>query len=254
MGALDAKVAIVTGAARGIGRACAERFAAEGAAVVLADLDAPGGEVAAAGVGASFVRCDVSLRADVERLVEAAVGRYGTLDLVVNAAGMNHRATLLETTEEDWDRVIDVDLKGTFLVGQAAARWMVAAGRPGAIVNFSSVMATLALADQVPYCAAKGGVNQLTKALALALAADGIRVNAIGPGPVLTDLMRVVVHDEEKMGELLARTPLGRVAGCEEIASVAVFLASDAASFITGQTIYPDGGRMIQGFPRRMEA
>ncbi|MDA8033847.1 MAG: SDR family oxidoreductase, partial [Actinomycetota bacterium] len=127
MGALDAKVAIVTGAARGIGRACAERFAAEGAAVVLADLDAPGGEVAAAGVGASFVRCDVSLRADVERLVEAAVGRYGALDLVVNAAGMNHRATLLETTEEDWDRVIDVDLKGTFLVGQAAARWMVAA-------------------------------------------------------------------------------------------------------------------------------
>ncbi len=254
MGALDAKVAIVTGAARGIGRACAERFAAEGAAVVLADLDAPGGEVAAAGVGASFVRCDVSRRADVERLVEAAVGRYGTLDLVVNAAGMNHRATLLETTEEDWDRVIDVDLKGTFLVGQAAARWMVAAGRPGAIVNFSSVMATLALADQVPYCAAKGGVNQLTKALALALAAHGIRVNAIGPGPVMTDLMRVVVHDEEKMGELLARTPLGRVAGCEEIASVAVFLASDAASFITGQTIYPDGGRMIQGFPRRMEA
>ena len=254
MGALDAKVAIVTGAARGIGRACAERFAAEGAAVVLADLDAPGGEVAAAGVGASFVRCDVSRRADVERLVEAAVGRHGALDLVVNAAGMNHRATLLETTEEDWDRVIDVDLKGTFLVGQAAARWMVAAGRPGAIVNFSSVMATLALADQVPYCAAKGGVNQLTKALALALAAHGIRVNAIGPGPVMTDLMRVVVHDEEKMGELLARTPLGRVAGCEEIASVAVFLASDAASFITGQTIYPDGGRMIQGFPRRMEA
>ncbi len=254
MGALDAKVAIVTGAARGIGRACAERFAAEGAAVVLADLDAPGGEVAAAGVGASFVRCDVSRRADVERLVEAAVGRYGALDLVVNAAGMNHRATLLETTEEDWDRVIDVDLKGTFLVGQAAARWMVAAGRPGAIVNFSSVMATLALGDQVPYCAAKGGVNQLTKALALALAAHGIRVNAIGPGPVMTDLMRVVVHDEEKMGELLARTPLGRVAGCEEIASVAVFLASDAASFITGQTIYPDGGRMIQGFPRRMEA
>ena len=254
MGALDAKVAIVTGAARGIGRACAERFAAEGAAVVLADLDAPGGEVAAAGVGASFVRCDVSLRADVERLVEAAVGRYGALDLVVNAAGMNHRATLLETTEEEWDRVIDVDLKGTFLVGQAAARWMVAAGRPGAIVNFSSVMATLALGDQVPYCAAKGGVNQLTKALALALAAHGIRVNAIGPGPVMTDLMRVVVHDEEKMGELLARTPLGRVAGCEEIASVAVFLASDAASFITGQTIYPDGGRMIQGFPRRMEA
>ena len=254
MGALDAKVAIVTGAARGIGRACAERFAAEGAAVVLADLDAPGGEVAAAGVGASFVRCDVSLRADVERLVEAAVGRYGALDLVVNAAGMNHRATLLETTEEDWDRVIDVDLKGTFLVGQAAARWMVAAGRPGAIVNFSSVMATLALGDQVPYCAAKGGVNQLTKALALALAAHGIRVNAIGPGPVMTDLMRVVVHDEEKMGELLARTPLGRVAGCEEIASVAVFLASDAASFITGQTIYPDGGRMFQGFPRRMEA
>ncbi|MFN8484300.1 MAG: SDR family oxidoreductase [Anaerolineae bacterium] len=256
---LQDRVAIITGAARGIGLACARRFAAEGAKVVLADVNMAAGQAAADGIraaggDAAFVACDVSQKAQVETLVAAAVSAFGRVDIVVNNAGLNHKAEFLETTEEDWDRVIAVDLKGTFLLSQAAARQMIWQGGGGAIVNLSSVMAVLALADQVPYCAAKGGVNQLTKSMALALADKGIRVNAIGPGPVMTELMAVVVDSDAKRDVLLERMPLGRFAECDEIARVAVFLASDDASFITGQTIYPDGGRMIQAFPRKMEA
>jgi NAD(P)-dependent dehydrogenase (short-subunit alcohol dehydrogenase family) len=185
--------------------------------------------------------------------VAATVERFGGVDVVVNNAGVNHSADFFETTEEDWDRVLGVDLKGTFLLSQAAAKVMVRQGRGGSIINLSSVMAVLALADQVPYCAAKGGVNQLTKAVALALGHHNIRVNAIGPGPVMTELMQVVVNNEAKRQQLLERMPLGRIAECDEIARVAVFLAGDDASFFTGQTLYPDGGRMIQAFSRKME-
>jgi glucose 1-dehydrogenase len=173
--------------------------------------------------------------------------------VVVNNAGVNHSAKFFDISEEDWDWVMSVDLKGTFLLSQAAARVMVDQGIPGVIINMSSVMAVLALADQVPYCAAKGGVNQLTKAMALALSDYGIRVNAIGPGPVLTELMQRVVHNKEKEAELLGRLPLGRIAECREIATATVFMACDDSSFFTGQCIYPDGGRMIQAFSRKME-
>jgi NAD(P)-dependent dehydrogenase (short-subunit alcohol dehydrogenase family) len=205
------------------------------------------------GGDAIFVRCDVSQKAQVDALVQATVEHYGRIDVVVNNAGVNHSANFFDTTEEDWDWVMSVDLKGTFMLSQAAGRVMVEQGIPGSIVNVSSVMAVLALADQVPYCAAKGGVNQLTRAMALALAEYGIRVNAIGPGPVLTELMQRVVSNEEKEAELLSRLPLGRIAEPVEIARVAVFLAGDDASFFTGQCIYPDGGRMIQAFSRKME-
>jgi NAD(P)-dependent dehydrogenase (short-subunit alcohol dehydrogenase family) len=171
----------------------------------------------------------------------------------VNNAGVNHSADFFDITEEDWDWVMGVDLKGTFLVSQAAARVMVEQQKPGVIVNVSSVMAQLALADQVPYCAAKGGVNQLTKAMALSLIDRGIRVNCCAPGPVLTELMERVVHNEEKHKQLMDRLPIGYIASCEEIARAIVFLASDDASYFVGQTIYPDGGRSIQAFPRRME-
>jgi NAD(P)-dependent dehydrogenase (short-subunit alcohol dehydrogenase family) len=255
---LKDKVAIITGATKGIGRACAYEFAREGAKVVLSGRTVSLGEAAAreicdAGGDAIFVRCDVSQKAQVDALVQATVEHYGRIDVVVNNAGVNHSANFFDTTEEDWDWVMSVDLKGTFMLSQAAGRVMVEQGIPGSIVNVSSVMAVLALADQVPYCAAKGGVNQLTRAMALALAEYGIRVNAIGPGPVLTELMQRVVSNEEKEAELLSRLPLGRIAEPVEIARVAVFLAGDDASFFTGQCIYPDGGRMIQAFSRKME-
>ena len=255
---LQGKVSIITGATKGIGLACAQEFAQEGAKVVLSGRteslgEAAAEEIRAGGGDALFVACDVSQKDQVDALVRATVNRYGRIDVVVNNAGVNHSAKFFDISEEDWDWVMSVDLKGTFLLSQAAARIMVEQGIPGVIVNLSSVMAVLALADQVPYCAAKGGVNQLTKALALALAEYGIRVNAIGPGPVMTELMQHVVHNKEKEAELMSRLPIGRIAECREIARVAVFLASDDSSYFTGQCVYPDGGRMIQAFSRKME-
>ena len=255
---LKDKVSIITGATKGIGLACAEEFAKEGSKVVLSGRTESLGEEAAerirAGGGdAEFVRCDISQNAQIQNLVKKTFEKYGRIDVVVNNAGVNHNANFFDISEEDWDWVMSVDLKGTFLLSQAAAKVMVDQGIQGVIINMSSVMAVMALADQVPYCAAKGGVNQLTKAMAIALGDYGIRVNAIGPGPVLTDLMQRVVNNKEKEAELLSRLPLGRIAECREIATVAVFMASDDSSFFTGQCVYPDGGRMIQAFSRKQE-
>ncbi|GMR10572.1 MAG: SDR family oxidoreductase [Anaerolineae bacterium] len=255
---LKDKVAIVTGSTKGIGVAVAQEFAKEGARVVGAGRTAELGEqvveeIRAEGGEAIFVRCDISQKAQIDDLVAKTVEHYGTIDIVVNNAGVNHAADFFDITEEDWDWVMGVDLKGTFLLSQAAARVMVDQGKPGVVVNISSVMAVLALADQVPYCAAKGGVNQLTKAMALALIDKGIRVNACAPGPVMTELMQRVVHNEEKHRQLMERLPIGYIAACEEIARVCVFLASDDSSYFVGQTIYPDGGRMIQSYPRNLE-
>lgn len=255
---LKDKVSIITGATKGIGLACAEEFAIEGAKVVLTGRSKGLGEDVAAkiresGGDAIFIRCDVSQNDQIQNLVQKTVEYYGRIDVVLNNAGVNHSANFFDITEEDWDWVMGVDLKGSFLLGQAAARVMVDQGIQGTIINVSSVMAVLALADQVPYCAAKGGVNQMTKAMAIALGEYGIRVNAIGPGPVLTELMQVVVNNPEKEAELLGRLPLGRIAECREIATVAVFMASEDSSFFTGQCVYPDGGRMIQAYSRKQE-
>ena len=255
---LKDKVSIITGATKGIGLSCAEEFAIEGARVVLTGRTVSLGEEAAEriradGGDAIFIRCDVSQNDQIQNLVQKTLEHYGRIDVVVNNAGVNHSAKFFDISEDDWDWVMGVDLKGTFLLSQAAARVMVKQGIKGVIINMSSVMAVLALADQVPYCAAKGGVNQLTKAMALALGDYGIRVNAIGPGPVLTELMQVVVNNPEKEAELLARLPLGRIAECREIATTTVFMACDDSSFFTGQCIYPDGGRMIQAFSRKQE-
>jgi glucose 1-dehydrogenase len=246
---LEGKVALVTGAAQGIGFACAQAFAAEGARVVLADVNEERGREAATGLGAAFVRCDVSRKAEVSAAVEKAVKEFGRLDLLVANAGIVHAADFLDLEEADFDRVLAVNLKGIFLAGQAAARQMVKQGGGGAIVNMSSVNAVMAIPNQVPYVVSKGGINQLTKVMALSLAKHRIRVNGIGPGTILTELARTaVLGNAEAERRILSRTPLGRMGEPGEIASVAVFLASDDASYLTGQTLYPDGGRLALNY------
>jgi NAD(P)-dependent dehydrogenase (short-subunit alcohol dehydrogenase family) len=247
---LEDKIAVLTGAARGIGLACAQRFAAEGAAVVLTDRDEKAGAAAAASIpDAEFVGGDVSRRADVEAIVQHALTRHGRVDILVNNAGITHACEFLDLEEEDFDRVLAVNLKSMFLCGQAVARAMVKAGIRGAIVNMSSANAVLAIPNQVAYVVSKGGINQLTKVMAVALAPHGIRVNAIGPGTILTELSKqAVLTDDAARRKILSRTPLGRCGEPEEIASVAAFLASDDASYLTGQTIYPDGGRLALNY------
>ena len=246
---LEDKVAIVTGAATGIGRACAERFASEGAKVVVSDVDATTGEevaeaIQAKGGDAIFVACDVGDKSQVDALIESAVAAFGRLDCVIANAGIVHPCDFLDLEEQDFDRVLRVNLKGVFLTGQAAARQMVAQGSGGTIINMSSINAVLAIPHITPYIVSKGGVNQLTKVMAIALADKGIRVNGIGPGTISTDMAMQVLSDPAKMQSAMSRTPMGRVGDPGEIASVAVFLASEDSSYITGQTIYADGGRL----------
>jgi NAD(P)-dependent dehydrogenase (short-subunit alcohol dehydrogenase family) len=246
---LEGKVALVTGAANGIGLACAEAMAREGAKVALADVNEAAGKAAAQRLGGLFLACDVSKKAQVDAAVDGAVKAFGRLDIAVANAGIVHAAEFLDLEEKDFDRVIAVNLKGVFLVGQAAARQMVKQGGGGAIVNMSSVNAVLAIPNQVPYVVSKGGINQLTKVMALSLASHGIRVNAIGPGTILTELARTaVLGNREAERKILSRTPMGRMGEPSEIASVAVFLASGEASYLTGQTIYPDGGRLALNY------
>ncbi len=250
---LQNKVAIVTGAARGIGLACAKAFAEEGAKVVLSDIEVTAGEAAveeiqAGGADALFVDCDVGDKAQVDALIESAVAAYGRLDCVVANAGIVHACDFLDLAEADFDRVIRVNLKGVFLTGQAAARQMVAQGEGGTIINMSSVNAVMAIPSITPYVVAKGGVNQLTKVMSVALADKGIRVNAIGPGSIATEMAQAVLADPEKRRGALCRTPMGRFGEPEEVGKVAVFLASGDSSYITGQTIYPDGGRLALNY------
>jgi NAD(P)-dependent dehydrogenase (short-subunit alcohol dehydrogenase family) len=249
------RVAIVTGAAQGIGAACARELSREGARVVLSDVNDAGGgavtaEIRAAGGEARFAHADVGAKADAEALVANAVSHYGRVDVLVNNAGIVHAASFLDLREEDFDRVLRVNLKGALLCGQAAARQMLtqparAGGARGVIVNMSSVNAVLAIENQIPYTVSKGALNQLTKAMALGLARSGIRVMGIGPGSIATEMLRsVVLKDDAARARILSRTPLGRLGEPEEIARIAVFLASDDASYLTGTTIYPDGGRL----------
>ena len=249
---LDNKVAIVTGGARGIGNAIARRFLAEGARVVVADIDEDAGSAAVQELGAlgavRFVACDVGDAASVANLVAVTETAFGEIDVLVNNAAILVRAEFLDIGEAEFDRVIRTNLKGSFLCGQAVARRMVervkAGGSAGTIVNLSSVNAVFVIANQVPYSVSKGGINQLTKVMALSLAEHGIRVNAIGPGSIATDMLTAAMADSEARRRLLSRTPLGRIGDPKEIAAIAAFLASDEASYITGQTIYADGGRL----------
>lgn len=249
---LEGKVAIVTGAARGIGYAIAKRFLTDGASVVLSDIDNAAATRAARDLEqfgtVHPMAADVGDKLDVHNLLTHTVTTLGEIDILVNNAGIAHEADFLDLKEQDFDRVMRVNLKGAFLCSQAVARGMVArveaGGEAGTIINISSVNGVYGLPDQLAYSVSKGGLDQLTRAMAVGLAKWGIRVNAIGPGSIETDMFCAVDQDAGTRSEILSRTPLGRIGQTSEIASIAAFLASRDASYVTGQTIYADGGRL----------
>jgi glucose 1-dehydrogenase len=256
---LSQRVAVITGAAQGIGAACARLFAEQGAKVVIADINETGGpaladEIVRGGGAAIFQRTDVAVRSDCTALIEHAMARFDRIDILVNNAGIVHGAEFLDLAEEDFDRVLRVNLKGAFLCAQSAARHMIAQsphanGDRGVIINMSSINSVVAIANQVPYTVSKGGLNQLTKVMALALAPHGIRVMGIGPGSIATEMLKAAVLTEgPARSRIMSRTPLQRLGQPEEIARVALFLASDDASYMTGTTVYPDGGRLALNY------
>jgi NAD(P)-dependent dehydrogenase (short-subunit alcohol dehydrogenase family) len=248
------QVIVITGAAQGIGAACAELLSRSGAAVALWDVDAARGEALAtrineAGGSARFFACDVAQATQVTRALDATHEQLGAVNGLVNNAGIFKAADFLDITEADWDAVIDVNLKGAFLVGQAVARHMAAHGEGGAIVNMSSVNAVMAIPSIASYNASKGGINQLTRVMALALADQGIRVNAVAPGTIATELAaQAVLGSAEARQRILSRTPLKRLGEPQEIAQVCAFLLSSAASYMTGEVVYVDGGRLALNY------
>jgi NAD(P)-dependent dehydrogenase (short-subunit alcohol dehydrogenase family) len=245
---LGGRVCIVTGGAQGIGAACVRRFAREGAKPVIADVDDAHGEALAAELGGLYVHCDVGDKAQVDALVAKAMQAHGRIDVLVNNAGIFKAADFLEVTEADFDAVLRVNLKGAFLMGQAVAREMAKAGR-GAIVNMSSVNGVLTIPTISSYNVSKGGINQLTRVMALALADKGVRVNAVAPGTIATELAaKAVLTSEEAKARIMSRTPMKRLGEPEEIADAVAYLASDAASYITGEIVVVDGGRMTLNY------
>lgn len=242
----DKPIALITGGAQGIGYACAEAIAEDGARIVVADRNADGIAAAAEKLGDDAVSmvCDMGDPAQITGLFDKIEKDVGTVSILVNNAGIALPGDFLETSLEQFQQVINVNLTGSFLALQRAAKSMVASGIEGAIVNMSSVNAQVAIPSIAAYCASKGGIMQLTKAAALALAPHNIRVNAVGPGSIDTDMMAAVNADPAAMQMVMSRTPLKRIGSPREIGDVVAFLASEKASYITGETIYVDGGRI----------
>jgi glucose 1-dehydrogenase len=247
------KTAIITGAAQGIGLACAQTLHREGARVLMVDINEAKLRAAAEILGERAAwRCeDLSApsRAQADAIVADAQARLGSVDVLVSNAGIIHLAEFTEFPEDMFDKILRLNLKAGFVLGQATARAMIDAGHGGAIVNMSSINALVAIPNSVAYAVSKGVLKQLTAVMSVALAPHGIRVNAVGPGTILTDLVKesVMTSDAQRRA-ILARTPLGRCGEPSEVASVVSFLASDEASYITGQTIYPDGGRLVLNY------
>lgn len=241
------KIALITGAAAGIGKATSELFVREGATVVIADRDGEAAAAVARALGESAVAATVDVRdgAQVKRMMDGAVARFGRLDVLVNNAGYGIRGNVVTTAEEDWDALMDVNLKGVFLCSKYAVPHMIAQGG-GSIVNTSSTIASVGIPDRVAYVASKGGVAALTRAMALDHAADNIRVNSVAPGVIWTSYYEKIVETHEDpdafLAGLKARAPTNRWGEPHEIASAILWLASDESSFATGSAMTVDGG------------
>ena len=241
---------LITGAARSIGRACAERFAEEGGNIAIVDLLEEAGKQTASeigekyGVKTAYYKCDVGVKAEVDATVDQVVEDFGHIDILVSNAGIQRRYDFLEVPEEVFDEVIRTNLKSVYLFGQKVGKHMVERGKGGAIVNISSTSVRMTMPGISPYATSKGGVKTLTNAMALSLAPHGIRVNAVGPGTILTDLSREGLFSEkEARRKVLTRIPLRRLGEGRDVAGPVLFLASDDSEYITGETIYVDGGR-----------
>jgi NAD(P)-dependent dehydrogenase (short-subunit alcohol dehydrogenase family) len=240
----DQKIVLITGASQGIGEACARKFAALAAKVVIADVDDARGKALAAELKAHYIHCDVGDSAQVQSLMQAIEATHQCIDVLVNNAGIVHSANFLDIAEADFDRVLRVNVKGAFLVAQAVARSMVKHSVKGSIINMSSVNAVLAIPNIASYNISKGGINQLTRVMALALVDHGIRVNAVAPGTIATELAKnAVLTSDAAKTKILSRTPMKRLGEPSEVADAVAFLASDAASYITGEILTVDGGR-----------
>ncbi|MFP4005268.1 MAG: SDR family NAD(P)-dependent oxidoreductase [Candidatus Hadarchaeia archaeon] len=244
---LEDKTAIVTGGGSGIGKGIALRFAKEGADVVIADLDIAGAEtvrdeVKEIGQEALAVKTDVSDASSVDKLVEKTMKEFDGIDILVNNAGVYVQKPIHDTQEEEWDRVLDVNLKGTFLLTKKVTEKMLDNDIEGKIINIASIAGATGYQNSSAYCSSKGGMISLTKELGQELAPKGINVNAIGPGVIETDMTRDLLKDEDVKSQLLSMTPRGRIGKPEDIASAAVYLASDDADFVVGETIFVDGG------------
>lgn len=236
---MENKVAIVTGAASGIGKAIAEKYLAEGASVVFSDMAET---MDLSSDKAIYIKCDVSKSAEVNALVKAAVDKFGKLDVMVNNAGIGGLGGALDITDEYWDKVIAVNLSGVLYGIRAAANAMKEHNVKGSIINMSSILGKVGLVGAIGYCAAKGGVVQLTHAAALDLASLGIRVNAIAPGFITTGMTQDILKNEDFNNMVVSSTPLGHVGHVDDIANAALYLGDDESTYVTGEVLYVDGG------------